>query len=66
MHTPGGYASCRATPEIGLDNKRIGGNVLRCASCNDPALGENEHVLGKRSNRLHDMFRHQDCNAAGG
>src|SRR5262249_54188314 len=66
MHTPRGYAPCRASPEIGLDDKRIGGNVLRRPPRNYPALGENEHVLRERGNRLHDMFRHQDRHAAGG
>jgi hypothetical protein len=66
MRTPGGYASCGASSKIGLDNKRIGSNFLRRPSRNDPALGENEHVLGERGNRLHHMFRHQDCHATGG
>src|SRR5215472_3665669 len=66
MRTPRGYASCRASSKIGLDNNRIGGNVLRGPPRNDPALGENEHVLGERGNRLHDMFCHQNRHARGG
>src|SRR6516164_11239226 len=66
MHTPGGYAFCCASPEIGLDNERIGSNFLRCPLRDYPALGENEHVLGERGNCLHDMLRHQDCHATGG
>src|SRR5215467_10742172 len=66
MRAPRGYTSCCAAAEIGLDNTRIGGNVLHCASRNDSALGENKHVLGERGNRLHHMFRHQDRRATGG
>jgi hypothetical protein len=66
MRTSGGYACCCASPEIGLDNTRIGCNFLRCASRDYPALCENEHVLGERCNRLHHMFRHQDCHATSG
>jgi hypothetical protein len=60
------YASCRASPKIGLDNERVGGNVLCRPSGNNPALGEDEHVLGEGGNRLHHMFRHQNGHAAGG
>src|SRR5215469_6653983 len=66
MRIPRGYASCCAPTKIGLDNKRIGGNVLRCASRNDPALGKNKNVLGERGNRLHHMFRQQNGHAARG
>jgi hypothetical protein len=66
MRTPRGYAPCCAAAEIGLDNKPIGGNFLRRPSRNYPALRENEHVIGERRNRLHHVFRHQDCYAAGG
>ncbi len=66
MRTPRRYASCRTSAEIGLDNNGIGGDFLCCPLRNYPALGENEHVLGERGDRLHHMFRHQDCHAMGG
>ena len=66
MRTPRRYAFCRASAEISLDNKRIGGNFLRCPSRDYPALGENEYVLGECGDCLHDVFRHQDCHATNG
>src|SRR5215472_3307594 len=66
MRSSRGYAFCCACAQISLDNTRIGGDFLYCPSRDYSPLRENQHILGERCNRLHHMFCHQDCHAAGG
>src|SRR6476620_5670747 len=49
---------CRTATEVGLNDDRLGNNF--CGR----AFGKHEHVFGETHHGLHDMFDHQDGDAA--
>src|SRR6185295_655023 len=55
---------CRTATEVGLNDDRLGNNFCGRAFGNDAPFGQHEHVFGETHHGLHDMFDHQDGDAA--